>query len=122
MPFGDVLHAAFRAAKQVAGVPVTYRRGSDSVTLSAVVGQTPVEREDGAGTTVRSVVRDYLIDAADLVLSGQHVTPQRGDRIEEASGHVYEVMPAISKSELPWRYSGPGRDVYRVHTRLIDKP
>lgn len=113
------LHARLRAVR---GTAVTYRRGPDSVQLTAIVGATPTERDDGAGTIVRSTVRDYLIAAAELVLGGEPTTPQRGDRIEEASGHVFEVMPAIAKGQLPWRYSTPGRDTYRVHTRLIEQP
>lgn len=120
MAFSQALINAVRTARQVAGVAVTYRRGEASVELTAVVGQTPTERDDGTGTIVRSTVRDYLIAVSDLVLSGEVTTPQRGDRIEEPSGHVYEVMPV--GSEPAWRYSGPGRDVFRVHTRLIDRP
>lgn len=111
------LHARLRAVR---GTAVTYRRGLASVQLTATVGATPTERDDGAGTIVRSTVRDYLIAVSELVLGGEAVTPQRGDRIEEASGHVYEVMP-VGK-EAAWRYSTPGRDTYRVHTRLIENP
>lgn len=120
MAYSNALLNAVRTARQVAGVAVTYRRGEASVELTAVVGQTPTERDDGTGIVVRSKVRDYLIMATDLVLAGEPASPQKGDRIEEADGHVYEVMPV--GSEPAWRYSGPGRDVFRVHTRLIDRP
>lgn len=116
----DALTTAIRTARQLQGTPIVYRRGLHGVALVAIVGQTPVERDDGHGTVVRSQVRDYLIAAADLIIHGQAAEPKRGDKIEETVGNqrfIYEVMPL--GAEGPWRYSGPGRDTYRVHTRLI---
>jgi hypothetical protein len=123
MAFSAALLNAVRTARQVAGVPIVYRRGATGVELTAIVGATPYDREDRAGVIVRSQVRDYLIAAADLDLGDGPTTPQRGDRIEQTTDGqtwTYEVMPI--GDEAPWRYSGPGRDVYRVHTRLIDQP
>lgn len=99
---------------------VTYRRGSQSVELPAVVGQTTTERDDGSGMVLRSKTRDYLIAVADLAIEGQSTQPQRGDRIEESDGHVYQVLPLGSDPE--WRYSSPINTVYRVHTRLVEEP
>lgn len=121
MAYSDALLNAVRTARQIAGVPITYRRGATGVALTAIVGQTPVELDEGHGTIVRSQVRDYLISATDLVVGGEPIQPARGDRIEENRGgktYVYEVMPL--GSEGPWRWSGPGRDTYRVHTRQLE--
>lgn len=99
---------------------VTYRRGVDSVPVQATVGRTVVEQDDGSGVIVRTEVRDYLIDTADLVLAGQPVLPERGDRIEETEGgkkFTYEVMPL--GTEPHWRYSDPYRKTLRVHTKHI---
>lgn len=114
----DALTTAIRTARQLQGTPIVYRRGLHGVALVAIVGQTPVERDDGQGTVVRSRVRDYLIEAADLVLDGERIEPAKGDQIEETVGNqrfTYEVLP-LGK-EPPWRFSGPSRNTYRIHTK-----
>jgi len=101
---------------------VTYRRGEDSVQLSATVGMTVLRLEDDYGIEQRLTRRDYLIEVADLVLAGQQVEPQAGDRIEEADGEttwVYEVM-GPGGGEPDWRYSDPYRRVYRIHTKHVE--
>ncbi|MCA9178645.1 MAG: hypothetical protein KDB14_29490 [Planctomycetales bacterium] len=100
---------------------VTYRRGVDSVLAQATVGRTVFEQDDGSGVIVRTEVRDYLIDTADLVLAGQPALPERGDRIEEIESgkkFTYEVMTL--GTEPHWRYSDPYRKTLRVHTKHID--
>lgn len=107
--------------KQHMSRQVVYRRDSDSVTVSATVGKTEFEQDDGAGAIIQSQVRDYLIDTADLVLGGSAVLPERGDKIEETVGSekfIYEVMPF--GSEPHWRYSDPYRETLRIHTKHID--
>lgn len=99
---------------------VTYRRGVGSVPVQATVGRTVFEQDDGTGVIVRTEVRDYLIDTADLVLAGQPALPERGDRVEEIDAgkkFTYEVMPL--GAEPHWRYSDPYRTTLRVHTKHI---
>jgi len=99
---------------------VTYSRGVDSASVQATVGRTVFEQDDGSGVIVRTEVRDYLIDTVDLVLAGQPVLPERGDRIEETESgkkFTYEVMPL--GTEPHWRYSDPYRTTLRVHTKHI---
>ncbi|HMO16234.1 MAG TPA: hypothetical protein PKD64_18960 [Pirellulaceae bacterium] len=99
---------------------VLYRRNTESVLVSATVGRTVFEQDDGAGAIIRTEVRDYLIDTEELVLAGVQVLPERGDRIEEiqeGATFVYEVMP-IGK-EPHWRYSDPYRRTLRIHTKHI---
>lgn len=104
------------------GVPVTYRRGTESVDLTATVGESVVEVADESGFLVREELRDYLIDAADLVLSGVQVEPRKGDRIEETIDgalHVHEVRAPAQ--EPVFRHSDRARTRLRVHTKLIDE-
>jgi len=99
---------------------VTYRRGANAVVLQATIGRTVFEQDDGAGVIIRTQVRDYLIDTADLVLAGQQTLPEKGDRIEETDAgqkYAHEVLPL--GGEQHWRYSDPYRRTLRIHTKLV---
>lgn len=107
--------------KKHASRQVTYRRDAETVLVQATIGRTVFEQDDGSGVIIRTEVRDYLIDLADLVLAGQPVLPERGDQIEEADGtqtFTYEVMPI--GAEPHWRYSDPYRRTLRIHTKHVD--
>jgi len=99
---------------------VTYHRGDEAIELNATVGRTEFEVEREFGVE-RVESRDFLVRACDLVLGGLSSTPQRGDRIRESIGGqmvVFEVM--APGDEPPWRYSDPGRQTMRIHTRQVD--
>ena len=99
---------------------VQYVRGSRSVEIAATIGRTTFEVDDGYGVLVRHQSRDFLALAADLVLEGELVLPERGDRIRETQGQqvfVYEVM--APGKEPCWRYSDPYRKTLRIHTQQI---
>jgi len=102
------------------GVVVTYRRGEASAEVTATVGQTVFEVEDEYGVVMQSQTRDYLIAAADLVLAGQRIEPQEGDRIEErrdGKTRIYEVM--APGGEPAWRPSDPAGQILRIHTKEV---
>ncbi len=99
---------------------VTYERGIDTVALSATVGRTVFEIDDGRGVSQRHEARDFLVLADDLVLAGSKTLPQAGDRVRETQGttvFVYEVM--APGNEPVWRYSDPYRKTLRIHTKHI---
>jgi hypothetical protein len=118
MTFQTRLRDSINRIRQQRGVTVTYSRLSDAVTLLATVGKTSQEEDVGTDSpaVVRTQIRDYIIAAADLVLSGATSQPQRGDRITEADGTVFEVLPLGSES---WKYSDSGRTQFRIHTKQI---
>jgi len=100
---------------------VTYRRGTNSVEVAATVGETVFRLTEDYGAQVRVVRRDYLVAADDLVLSGQRLLPEAGDRIEETDGDkvfIYEVM-GPGGGEPDWRYSDPYRRTLRIHTKHV---
>lgn len=106
--------------KAHAASAVAYWRGELSVEVQATVGSTVFEVDTGQGAVETSESRDFLILAADLVLGGAEVLPDRGDRIKETAGEsvmVYEVM--APGDEPPWRYSDPWRKTLRVHTKHV---
>ena len=100
---------------------VVYVRGAEQVAVQAVVGRTLLKLSDGAGgVRMEWTDRDFLIQAADLVLGGGPVLPQRGDVVRETVGtttFVYEVM--APSGEPPWRWSDVFRKVLRIHTKQI---
>lgn len=102
---------------------VTYRRGAQSVEdLPATIGKTTFELDDGDGAVIRSESRDYLVLAADLVLGGAQILPQRGDSIVETLGGkqlVYEVL--APGNEPIWRWSDPYHQTLRIHTKQVEE-
>ncbi len=101
---------------------VSYERGIDTVSVSATVGRTVFEIDDGHGVIQRHEARDFLVLADDLVLVGSKVLPQPGDRIRETQGttvFVYEVM--APGNEPVWRYSDPYRKTLRIHTKQVKR-
>ena len=107
--------------KTHASVDIVYERGIDQVPIKATIGRTVFEIEDGHGVLERTESRDFLVQAADLVIAGATILPERGDRIRETVGtitYVYEVM--APGKEPHWRYSDPFRKTLRIHTKQID--
>lgn len=107
--------------KTHATVDVFYRQGAEQVAVKATIGRTIFELADQYGIVQKVESRDYLIQAADLILAGGTVLPQRGDRIRETQGgktFVYEVM--APGKEPHWRYSDPYRKLLRIHTKHVD--
>ena len=99
---------------------VVYERGADTTTLSATIGRTVFEIDDGHGVIQRHETRDFLVLADDLVLAGAKTLPHAGDRIRETQGttvFVYEVM--APGNEPVWRYSDPYRKTLRIHTKHV---
>ncbi|MEW4530215.1 hypothetical protein [Maioricimonas sp. JC845] len=99
---------------------VTYRRGAESVDVAASIGRTEFEVDDGYGVRQTIESRDYLVLAANLVLSGMQTLPERGDRIEETSAATRFVYEVLAPGQEPaWRYSDPYRLTLRIHTKQI---
>jgi hypothetical protein len=89
---------------------VMYVRGDVQVAVPATIGRTKYEADDGHVVRVEFTDRDFLILAADLVLTGQPSEPQRGDVIREGN-REFEV--------LDWRYSDPYRVTLRITTTVV---
>lgn len=107
--------------KEHASRPVAYRRGAVEVAVQATIGRTLLKLDDGyGGVRMEWTDRDFLIHAADLVLGGTAVLPERGDTVREAVGaatFVYEVM--APGKEPPWRWSDVFHKMLRIHTKKV---
>lgn len=107
--------------KQHASRLVTYERGAATVAVQATIGRTIFEIDDEIGVVHKIESRDFLIHAADLVLSGSAVLPERGDRVRETDGtttYIYEVM--APGKEPHYRYSDAYRKRFRIHTKQVE--
>ena len=99
---------------------VTYCRGNGSVEVAAAVGRTifAIDTETAVGQQYES--RDFLILAADLVLTGAVVLPQAGDQVREPQdGKVYVYQVCAPGDEPVWRYSDPYRRTLRIHSKQV---
>jgi hypothetical protein len=100
---------------------VTYVRGGRTLDVLATIGKTLFEVDDGYGVVVRYESRDYLIQAADLVLDSQALVPQRGDRVREVQGSTTFIYEVTAPGKEPaWRHSDPYRTALRIHTKQVD--
>ncbi len=100
---------------------VTYKRGADSVEVNATIGRTAFEVSAGYGVLEKFESRDFLVNAADLVLASAPTLPERGDQVQEVQDgntYVYEVM--APGKEPHYRFSDPYRQTLRIHTKLVD--
>ena len=118
-PFENAANAAAKATKAIFGSTVTYSRGSGSVTLTARAASTRATVADEQGFEFGTVIRDWIIDVADLVIATVAITPRRGDTIAvTAAGKIYtyEVLPV--GGEETHRFTDSSSNRWRIHTKL----
>lgn len=113
-----------RALGDSEGRTVTYSRVVKGTTRSVVLTRARLGRTLFSGLQEQSVSvqwgeRDYLIEAAELVLpTTGATTPQRGDRIADGA-EVWELSSPQTE-EPPWRWSDQERTTYRVHVKRVN--
>jgi hypothetical protein len=115
--------AAARLSQRMRGraaSPVTYRRGEASLDgLAATKGRTTFELSDASGVLTRVDSVDFIVTAADLVLSGVITLPKRGDTITDEDGVVHTAYP-FNGADC-WRWSDTqGYTSLRVHTKVTE--
>lgn len=111
-------HAA--ALKGNRGTAVFYQRGAESVAITATIGSTDFERQDGDGTQIAFKSFDILVTAADLVLNGTTILPRNGDKVVRVAGsyrRTFEVLALDGEPQYAWM-DGSGLQL-RIHTKLI---
>ncbi len=121
-PVQRALAAAARAHARVAGVAVVYHAGDVEIEIAdAVLGNTPTEVEDvGGGAKLRAIQLDWLILVVRMVDGAEAIEPTPGHRIVWEDGdrtRTFEVQ--VLGTDGCYRWSGPGHDRYRIHTREI---
>ena len=119
MGIREAARAATRAARATHGREVIYRRGNLSASLIAIEGRTDAAADSQHGAIILDRVKDWIVERADLELGGELVEPQPGDAVEVVDGETrwrYEVQEL--SSGVCYRFSGPGRERFRIHTRF----
>ncbi|MGN6547722.1 MAG: hypothetical protein ACTHK7_21920 [Aureliella sp.] len=109
---------AWRALKASRGESVTYVSGSYSLSITLVKtrpNSSQVDAADNVGVT--STSWDWLADPAELLTAtDEPLEPKRGDKIVDATGKVYPLMPTNSGSGKVWRWSDNLETWRRIHT------
>lgn len=104
------------------GRAVTFRRGADSVSITATVGATPFIDEAQDGYTIQWESRDFILSSADLILSGDVVQPQVGDVFEQTIGSdVCTFLVVAPINGQCFRYADAARQTIRIHTKQASK-
>ncbi len=105
----------------IAGVAITYVRGSDSVSLTATVDSEllRVTEASGATRTLRTEA-SFAIDPTTLVINSAVVEPKRGDRIQRVIGGVTKYFDVLSPGpgEPAFIYTADGsRQLMMIRTK-----
>lgn len=116
--------AEFRARMrgQSACVTVDYCHASQSVSVSAGIGQSNFEQVSTSGVLTASQSRDYFVSAAALVFSLVEIEPAEGDRITETDPRTGEVrvFEVMSFAGQPcWRWHDSQWVTRRIHTKQV---
>lgn len=113
--FADLIAKGLERIREVAGETVTYRRGAQSVSVTAVTGRSEYSTVDETGMPVANQSRDFLVPTDGFELGGSPVEPKVGDVIEEQDGQTHFVT-ALGDGQ-PWQWSDAARTTMRIHTK-----
>ena len=93
-------------------------RGHSPVTLDAIRGEhnTGDTETTMPGYKITYQQVDWLVDRNQLDERFPNYVPQRGDVITDSDNARYIVSPDQG-SDRVWRWSGPQRQVMRIHTK-----
>jgi len=117
--FIDIIERAVHSVQAVAGLTVTWRRGADSVILTATRGTTnwKVANEYGVFNRIEKS-SDFLVDGQLLKVAGTVVEPEQGDLIEYTIRGETHIYRATEFNEEPvYSRHGDTDDVF-IHTTL----
>ena len=113
--FDDAMAVGLAAIKESSGKAAVYRRGTQTCNVTAIPGRSAGTVETNQNLRVRSVIRDWLIDAVEIDFGNGPVEPIASDRLEFAGGATFEAFqPGGSESPAVWH--DLGRTRWRIHT------
>lgn len=106
------------ALRQTAGETVTYRRGADSIEITAIPGKANDTQliDDGLSMSVDELL--WKVRPEDLVIASVSIRPQDGDRIERSVGGSTHVYAVRTESGLPLFTTDPLVSCITIRTKL----
>jgi hypothetical protein len=96
----DGLAWAVDTLTDAAGDPVTLSRAGVPTEITAIAVDSGDEASGDQVATSNYWDREWLIKKADYEIDGATVTPQKGDRITDSNGDVWELMLGGMRPEL----------------------
>jgi len=112
--------AGFAAALRVRGVPVTFVRGEDEISIPlAILGRTEWEAPQRDGYVAKFVSVDVLFPPTDLVLDDALIEPEQGDRIRWTLAGVVRTYELLGQPGIPPARIDNDRTFWRCHTKLV---
>ena len=120
MEFDKQVKQALSDIRKVVGKKVKYQRGNDFVWLKAARGNTFFRYDAQDNVRMQVEEKEFLIGANDLMLGGNYVKPQRGDKIIEVydtKTYTYIVIQGEGSDDV-WAYSDAGKTTLRVFAKL----
>ena len=119
MSFATAIAGAVATVKAAAGVSVTYRRGSDTVAITAIKSAVSVDLDGGDRIAVKAERVDWIVEETDLVLAGAQTEPIEGDEIDETAGGQTETYVAVPVGTTGcFRHCDGTGAAFRIHTKL----
>ncbi len=119
MRWTNSLRRALRRVEQVAGEPVTYRRGDVSATIIATRAERATDAADTGNASSLQVSRqDWILTELGITLPTGQITPMEGDELVDSRGVIYRVTkrPGDGKAARAIRH-GVG---VRLHTVIVE--
>jgi hypothetical protein len=96
-------------------------RGTESMDVEAVIGESTFQVEDDRGVVLTYHTDDFIIRTADYQFDGRATLPERGDRVRSTNGNQEMVHTVNMANGSPhWRYTDQTKTQIRLHTKLTD--
>jgi hypothetical protein len=95
---------------------VTYKRGFDSVSISATIGKTDYDTQDSEGNLLSGQMVDFIVRPVDL---GIFIEPKAGDKIQRVIGNITETYEVWTPSGQDLFSVDSYRLSMRIHTQLV---
>jgi hypothetical protein len=112
---GEALGIHASTLMRAAGETITYVRGTNTISVTAVPGQSTFDEVASDGE-VRSQMKtiDWLVVPSVLKIGGMPIEPQRGDQVIRSDGQKFDVLPGAGNTA--WQWSDSRMTFYRIHT------
>jgi len=96
---------------------ITYKRGSESVSITSAIGNEVTYEVDGPDGLMSQIISmDWFIPKDAIVINGEEVEPKMNDQITASDGKRYEPMrPA---QNMPAVVSHCNNEFWLVHSKL----